>query len=99
MRIVCVIMASGEGKRFGGNKLLASFRGAPLYHGILKTTAPLFEVSPRDLLVVTRHMEIAAWCRENGVRVLLHDLLYGAEHYDTQILLIIYTKGGKQTGL
>ena len=74
MRIVCVIMASGEGKRFGGNKLLASFRGAPLYHGILKTTVPLFEASPRDLLVVTRHMEIAAWCRENGVRVLLHDL-------------------------
>ena len=74
MRIVCVIMASGEGKRFGGNKLLAPFRGAPLYHGILKTTAPLFEASPRDRLVVTRHMEIAAWCRENGVRVLLHDL-------------------------
>ena len=79
MRIVCVIMASGEGKRFGSNKLLAFFRGAPLYHGILKATTPLFkaapqESSPRDLLVVTRHMEIAAWCRENGVRVLLHDL-------------------------
>ncbi len=74
MRIVCVIMASGEGKRFGGNKLLASFRGAPLYRGILKATAPLFEASPRDRLVVTRHMEIAAWCRENGVRLLLHDL-------------------------
>ena len=79
MRIVCVIMASGEGKRFGGNKLLASFRGAPLYHGILKATTPLFkaapqESSPRDLLVVTRHVEIAAWCRENSVRVLLHDL-------------------------
>ena len=74
VRIVCVIMASGEGKRFGGNKLLASFRGAPLYHGILKASAPLFETSSRDRLVVTRHMEIAAWCRENGVRVLLHDL-------------------------
>ncbi len=74
MRIVCVIMASGEGKRFGGNKLLASFRGAPLYRGILKATAPLFEASPRDRLVVTRHMEIAAWCWENGVRLLLHDL-------------------------
>ena len=79
MRIVCVIMASGEGKRFGGNKLLASFRGAPLYHGILKAAAPLFkaapqESAPRDLLVVTRHVEIAAWCRENSVRVLLHDL-------------------------
>lgn len=74
VRIICVIMASGEGKRFGGNKLLAPFRGAPLYHGILKTTAPLYEASPRDRLVVTRHMEIAAWCRENGVRFLLHDL-------------------------
>ena len=79
MRIVCVIMASGEGKRFGGNKLLASFRGTPLYHGILKAAAPLFkaapqESAPRDLLVVTRHVEIAAWCRENRVRVLLHDL-------------------------
>lgn len=79
MRIVCVIMASGEGKRFGGNKLLASFRGAPLYHGILNAAAPLFkaapqESAPRDLLVVTRHVEIAAWCRENSVRVLLHDL-------------------------
>ncbi len=79
MRIVCVIMASGEGKRFGSNKLLASFRGAPLYHGILKAAAPLFkaapqESAPRDLLVVTRHVEIAAWCRENSVRVLLHDL-------------------------
>ena len=79
MRIVCVIMASGEGKRFGSHKLLASFRGAPLYHGILKATTPLFkaapqESSPRDLLVVTRHVEIAAWCRENSVRVLLHDL-------------------------
>ena len=79
MRIVCVIMASGEGKRFGGNKLLASFRGAPLYHGILKATAPLFKAAPQesaplDLLVVTRHVEIAAWCRENSVRVLLHDL-------------------------
>ena len=79
MRIVCVIMASGEGKRFGSNKLLASFRGAPLYHGILKATAPLFKAAPQesapwDLLVVTRHVEIAAWCRENSVRVLLHDL-------------------------
>ncbi|MBR3006995.1 MAG: NTP transferase domain-containing protein, partial [Stomatobaculum sp.] len=47
--------------------------------GILKAAAPLFkaaplESAPRDLLVVTRHVEIAAWCRENSVRVLLHDL-------------------------
>ncbi|MBQ7534297.1 MAG: NTP transferase domain-containing protein [Stomatobaculum sp.] len=74
MRILCIIMASGEGKRFGGNKLLASFRGASLFQNILQVTAPLFQGSPEDRLVVTRHMEIASWCRGQGVRVLLHDL-------------------------
>lgn len=71
MNIDCIIMASGEGKRFGGNKLLAPFRGEPLYRRIIRTTSAL---PFSDRLVVTRHMEIAAWCRENGVRVLLHDL-------------------------
>ena len=71
MNIACIIMASGEGKRFGSNKLLAPFQGEPLYRRILRTTSAL---PFSDRLVVTRHMEIAAWCRENGIRVLLHDL-------------------------
>ena len=71
VNIACIIMASGEGKRFGGNKLLSPFRGEPLYRRIIRTTSAL---PFSDRLVVTRHMEIAAWCRENGVRVLLHDL-------------------------
>ena len=33
----CVIMASGTGQRFGGNKLLADFGGRPLISCILKT--------------------------------------------------------------
>ena len=63
MNIACIIMASGEGKRFGGNKLLSPFRGEPLYRRIIRTTSAL---PFSDRLVVTRHMEIAAWCRDTG---------------------------------
>ena len=35
VRIACIIMASGLGKRFGSNKLMASFHGAPLIHSVL----------------------------------------------------------------
>lgn len=31
MRTVCILMAAGAGKRFGSNKLLALYRGKPLY--------------------------------------------------------------------
>ncbi len=66
----CVIMASGMGKRFGGNKLVASFRGQPMIAGILAATEGLFS----HRVVVTRHTDVAAFCREQGVEVVLHDL-------------------------
>lgn len=49
-------MASGLGKRFGSNKLMASFHGAPLIHSVLDVTGsvPLFA----DRLVVTRSREV-----------------------------------------
>ncbi len=31
MKTVCILMAAGAGKRFGSNKLLALYRGKPLY--------------------------------------------------------------------
>ena len=67
----CVIMASGLGRRFGGNKLLADFDGQPLISRILECSAR-FPCLRR--LVVTRHAGIAALCREMGLFVLLHDL-------------------------
>lgn len=67
----CVIMASGLGKRFGGNKLLADFNGQPLIASILaKTDSPIFA----RRIVVTRHPEVAGFCRERGVEALLHNL-------------------------
>ena len=69
-QIGCVIMASGLSKRFGGNKLMADFHGAPLIQRALDATVGLFA----HRVVVTRHESVAALCREKNVAVVLHDL-------------------------
>ena len=66
----CVIMASGLGKRFGGNKLMADFRGKPMIQLALDATEGLFD----RRVVVTRHESVAALCREQNVEVILHGL-------------------------
>ncbi len=66
----CVIMASGLGKRFGGNKLMADFHGKPMIQRALDATEGLFA----HRVVVTRHESIAALCREQNIDVVLHDL-------------------------
>ncbi|MBR1972090.1 MAG: nucleotidyltransferase family protein [Oscillospiraceae bacterium] len=61
-------MASGLGKRFGGNKLMADFHGRPMIQMALDATDGLFA----KRVVVTRHEQIAALCREQHVDVVLH---------------------------
>ena len=68
--IGCVIMASGMGKRFGGNKLTADFRGEPMLCRVLDATQGIF----RRRVVVTRHRDVAELCEEQGIEVILHDL-------------------------
>ena len=63
-------MASGLGRRFGGNKLLAEFGGKPMLHWVLDATAGMFQ----RRVVVTRHAGVEALCRERQVPVVLHDL-------------------------
>ena len=69
-KIGCVIMASGLGKRFGGNKLMADFQGSPLIQQALDATEGLFA----SRVVVTRHEMVAALCRAQNIEVILHDL-------------------------
>ena len=69
-KIGCVIMASGLGRRFGSNKLLADFGGEPMICRILDATEGIF----RRRVVVTRHEEIARLCREREISVVLHSL-------------------------
>lgn len=68
-RLGCVIMASGLGQRFGGNKLLAEFDGQSLIDRVLDATEGIFE----KRVVVTRHEAVAELCRARSVPVILHD--------------------------
>ena len=71
----CVIMASGFGKRFGENKLLADFLGQPMITKILDATEDLFE----KRVVVTRYEAVAKFCRLREIPVVVHDLPYRSD--------------------
>ncbi len=71
----CVIMASGLGQRFGGNKLLAELEGKPLLQWVLDATQGMFG----RRVVVTRHQPVAELCRRQRVPVVLHQLPYRSD--------------------
>lgn len=65
----CIIMASGVGRRFGGNKLLARLGEKTLLEYALEQTDGMFA----RRVVVTRHPQIAALCQEHKAEYILHD--------------------------
>ena len=65
----CIVMASGAGVRFGGNKLMAELCGEPLVGHVVRATDGLFN----RRVVVTRHVDVAALCETLGAQVILHD--------------------------
>lgn len=65
----CIVMASGVGARFGGNKLMAELCGEPLVGHVVRATDGLFD----RRVVVTRHADVAALCETLGAKVILHD--------------------------
>ena len=69
-RTGCVIMASGLGKRFGGNKLMADFHGKPMFLRAVEATEGLVD----GRVVVTRHGDVAQVCRSLSIPVVLHEL-------------------------
>lgn len=67
--IGCIIMASGAGKRFGSNKLLAPFRGKYLIENILDTVSQLHF---SKTAVITRSQEVQSICAKRQLSCLLH---------------------------
>ena len=66
----CVILASGEGKRFGGNKLTADFLGRPLIESVMEAAEGIFKAP----VLVTRSEETAAVSEKHpGILTVLHD--------------------------
>ena len=68
MKIGCVVMASGEGKRFGSNKMLADIKGLPLVVRTIRSVPRTF-----DTVVSTRWPEVADLCQDERVACVLHD--------------------------
>lgn len=68
--IGCIIMASGEGKRFGTNKLMADFGGKPLISHIIDTAKSVF----KNIVVVTRHRDVEILCQNTGINVVYHSM-------------------------
>ena len=66
----CVLMASGLGRRFGGDKLMADFDGSPLISRALAATEDLFD----KRVLLTRSAAAAEFARARGVAVTLHTL-------------------------
>lgn len=64
MKLGCVIMASGEGKRFGSNKMLADIYGKPLIAWTIDSVPRGF-----DVVVSTRWPEVAQICRGQALPV------------------------------
>ena len=70
--LACIWMASGQGKRFGSNKLLAQLPAGTLLDYTL-SAVPAHCFAQR--LVVTRWPQVAALCRSRLQPVLLHNLV------------------------
>lgn len=68
--IGCVIMASGLGKRFGGDKLMVELCGKPMIQYIVEATEGLF----LHRVVVTRNEKVKIWCEERKLPVVFHSM-------------------------
>lgn len=72
MQIGCIIMASGQSRRFGSNKLLADFQGRSLIEWILAATT---SAALAKRLVLTRSEEVRQICERWDIEVLQHKCL------------------------
>lgn len=71
--ISCIIMASGMSKRFGTNKLLASFNNNTLFENAINIS---HFVNFGETLAVTRHNELVQICEREHIHCIKHNMPY-----------------------
>jgi molybdenum cofactor cytidylyltransferase len=71
--ISCIIMASGMSKRFGTNKLLASFNNNTLFENAINISR---FVDFCETLAVTRHDELVQICEQEHIHCIKHNMPY-----------------------
>lgn len=69
--IGCIVMASGQSKRFGANKLITPLHGKLIIEYVLDAALPL---NFPYFLTVTRTKEVSELCEGRGLPVLLHSM-------------------------
>jgi molybdenum cofactor cytidylyltransferase len=75
--IVGVVLAAGEGRRFGGTKQLAEFNGAPL---VIHAVRALRDAAVAEVVVVTGHdADAVEAVLPDGVRVVRNDGYRGGQ--------------------
>ena len=68
-----IMLAAGNSRRFGSNKLLYEIDGVPMYLRTLKKLQQAArEFKNCEIIVVTQYEEIAAKAQESGARVLIN---------------------------
>ena len=70
-RIAAVLMASGFGRRYGGNKLLDDFRGKPLYRHALDHI--IEALGKESVIVVSQYEPILAKAGREGILAVKND--------------------------
>ena len=88
----CVIMASGLGKRFGGDKLTAELLGKPIIQYVVEATEGFFAYR----VVVTRNEKVKLWCEERKIPVVYHTF---PDRNDTIRLGLTEVEGNVKEGL
>lgn len=68
-----IMLAAGNSRRFGSNKLLYEIDGVPMYlRTLYKLQKAASELGNCEIIVVTQYEEIASKAQESGARVLIN---------------------------
>ena len=81
MRLFLILLAAGDGKRFGGNKLLSEFHDKPMYRYLVEEIEKLPEETFAGKLVVTQYAKLGEDLESMGYRVVEnHESSLGISH-------------------